>query len=1305
MLTVTEDLVLSGQATPDIQKDFDVLLDFWGVESVDAWRNLSFDEKRKYHEAFAYNYEAYLMEEKAAPSVELQDVFTRFGNFVRNVYKSITDLNKLYRDENGTDLPVLTDDVRAVMDRMVASEDQITYSQRVYEMRPMFETQEQSNMDNATWQEYRDAIEKAKDEAIDTLNKSSLKEISLLDTKGKSLQKLQDKEIRATRKRIKEEETVKAENETLYKLERFLKKGEWNDKDDNPFKSAGTHKLDIESIRNLVPSNDMKSEIKALGTGQWGMVGKNGLPVEMVAELFGFETAEEMIDGLIALDPIKEVIKERTDERMINEFSDLTDPKERELKVQQALNNKARAKFLAIELKFLTKSTQPVRMQVAAARQVAKSILRKTRIKDIRPVKYAQNQKRAIKDLEKAMRTGDDRGAIEAKRSELINSQLNREATNILEEYNKAVKRYKKIFRKDEDIAKYRTVDYVNAAQEILSHYGLGPQLEEGTSFVDNLKKYDEHIWEEVQDIILDTQRLPGRELKDLTLQDFETLDEVIESLLYQARRDKQFRAEGELREREEVSGELSAALDNMDARASIAFGEGGQTKWWERVISGLESMKAMLRRVEHWCDSKDGEGTPRVIRGGGVLGGGVLVPEGGEAAGPFTRYIWRTLKDPIVKWRTERPKWTGRYVDLLQQVDWSQVKISAPELVSPTGQAYVFGRERGMGKAELLGAMLHTGNTGNFTKLLVGRGWGEIREDGTLDSSNWKRFVDRMIEEGHLTKKDFEFLQDVWDLNEELLPLTQRAHKEVFGYYFKTIEVTPLVTKFGTFRGGYVPAVADPEMSKRELSLDQTIKAIKDEMKYAAPAVERGFTKPRTKAMRPLSLNLGLQAAHIDNALRFAYIQPAVTDLLRLFRDRKFSKALNRVDDKAMKDMFMPWLRNAASQKTTLGNNTLLDKGITRITRSTSLNYMFLSLKNGMQQVTGKLPARLKIEHKYLNDAFRRYTREPHKVAKEVAEMSPFMRDRQINQMFDVQDIMNELILNPKKYEKFQKWVEKNSYFVQQAFQNYVDSVVWIAKYNQVLTNAPKTMTEAQIHAEAIQQADGAVRMTQDSLLPEDVAAYQINHPFYKAVFQFTSYFNAQANLNATQYKALIKELGWNSKQFSGQILFAFLFGFALPALVSEGIQELASGGLADEDEDGYIDEFFEFGYMSLLRYGTAFIPTGSSFLMVPLNMLDDKPYNDRITISPSISLINSTMQGTTRMLINLADPDKEVKGNEVRSVLTLMGLISRLPLYPFAKPIGLLHDLKDGRWVPHGPVDLIRGLVTGQAGEGRRK
>ena len=57
MLSVMEDLVLSGQAPPDIQKDFDVLLNFWGVKDVETWSKFDLNQKRQYHESFAYNYE------------------------------------------------------------------------------------------------------------------------------------------------------------------------------------------------------------------------------------------------------------------------------------------------------------------------------------------------------------------------------------------------------------------------------------------------------------------------------------------------------------------------------------------------------------------------------------------------------------------------------------------------------------------------------------------------------------------------------------------------------------------------------------------------------------------------------------------------------------------------------------------------------------------------------------------------------------------------------------------------------------------------------------------------------------------------------------------------------------------------------------------------------------------------------------------------------------------------------------------------------------------------------------------------
>ena len=1304
MLTVMEDLVLTGQATPDIQNDFNALLDFWGVENVDAWSKLSLEQKRKYHEAFAYNYEIYLTEKKAAPSIKLQEIFMKFGDYVRNLYRSIVDnLNKTYKEENGVDLPVLTDEVRAVMDRMVSSEDAILQSQQIYAMKPMFETQEQSGMDDATWNEYTKAIQETQDAAIDSLTKASMGQLKWLSRKGKSIERLQNRETRETRKRVMAEETVKAENEPLYKLQKFLKTGEWNNKKNDQFKTAESSKIDIDSLKNLMPFHDMASEIKKLGTGKNGMVGKNGIPVQMVAEMFGFDTAIDMVNGLVDLEPIKTVVTERTEQRMLDEFSNLTDPEQRELQIQEALHNEARARFLAIEFKFLTKTMQPVRFQVAAARQVARDILADKKVGDIRPTEYARASKRAVKDAEKAMREGDNLKVIQAKKAELLHNQLAREAAIIQKQFIKAEKDFKKFFKdSDKKVGqkKSRTIEFVNAGQEILSRFGLGPELEAGATFVDKLKNYAPDLYKQLDPIITEAKLLPGRDISDLTYRDFNTLTEIMDSLWYQSRRDKQFKIGEKLIELQAIKDELLPLMREQDDRLSINAGKGKEAGMIQKAILFIEGQKAKLNRVEHWADRLDGSAaSPRILRGDGLLGGGVFTTKEGDVAGPFTRYIWRTLKDPITKWRSERPKYTGRYLELLKDLDFGSDKINAYEFDKP----YLFGDRTGRGKVELLGALLHTGNLSNKTKLLVGRGWGSLREDGSLDSTKWDAFEKRMQDEGYLTKKDYEFIQKVFDLNKELLPLIQQSHRDVFGYYFKEIGTTPIVNRFGTFEGGYVPAKID-YIIETDLNLNQTLEEIKEEMRYSVPAVPRGFTKARTEANRALSISLFDQAKHLDDALRFAYVQPAVTDLLKLFNDKEFKSELNRIDRFAYKNMLMPWLENAATQRTSIkkegwGVGNLIEY----FTKNTSLNYMFMSFKNAAQQVTGAIPAMLNVEKKYMTDAFRRYTLNPIKTMDEVAEMSPFMADRQINQMFDIQNTLNDLIISPNDYQKIQNFTRRHGYFLQQAFQNYVDSVVWMATWNQVTANAPKTMTPQQIQVEAIAQADANVRKTQDSLLPEDVAAYQIDIPFVKAIVQFTSYFNSQANLNATRYKKVVKELGFKNSRFSGQIFYAFLFGTFLPAIVSEGIQEAFSGGLVDEDEDGYLDEILEFIFFSNARYASAYIPTGSTFLMLPFNLFDDKPYNDRITISPSISLINSTMQGSFRFFVNAIDPNKDIKGNEVRSIITLMGLIGQIPTYPFAKAIGLLHDYRDGRWVPRGPIDLIRGLVSGQKGEGR--
>ena len=1309
MLTVMEDLAVSGTATPEIQKDFEVLLDFWGVESVEAWSKLDMNQKRKYHEAFAYNYEIYLTEKKAAPNKNLQDIFNKFGEWVRKVYKSIRDdLNKLYREENGVDLPVLTDEVRGVMDRMIATEEQIIESQRVYGMKAMFTTQEESGMDNKTWQEYTAAIKEAQDVAIDKLSKSSMRQVKWLsNAKSRVLKDLQ-KEVNATRKKVIEEETVKAENQQIYRLEKYLKRGETINDQGEKVVVKENYKINADSIKNILPFyNDAAANalIKQLGTGKYGMVSKNGMPVQMVAEMFGYEDPINMINALVDLEPIKNVIKERTDQRMVDEFSNLTDPRQQELEVQEALHNEARARFIATELRFLATVMQPQRLQVAAAKQVAKDILAKKTLREVRPTLFARQEAKATKAAEKAMREGDNQATIQAKKAQLLNNQLAKEAVEIHRRYDKATANFKKIFKPDEKLAKTRNVDMVSAAKTILASYGFGPAVESPNVYIEKLKKYNEDLYIELEPIIREQSNLRNttnifkevdqitklKDIKDLAVEDFDTLDEVIQSLWHQSRREKQIVIEGQKLELEPVINELVERM-NVMPKAKITGVTKAQSNL-DKLHSKLQDQKARLRRVEHWADGMDGAN---------VQGKGSVLFREGLEAGAFTKYIWRPVKNSLTEYRTAQIKFTKKYADMLKEVDFGNSLIVANEFDTP----YTFGSEsHGRGKVELLGAMLHMGNKSNLRKLLLGRKWGKLREDGSLDTRQWDVFIKRMEDSNILTKKDYDFLQDVWNLNKEMLPLLQKTHKDVFGYYFKEIEASPVITKFGTYEGGYVPAKVDPDIvtdAERNAKLEE----LKTDYKMSLPAVGKGFTKTRVEYNKELSLHLNAMVKHIDDALRFAYVQPAITDVLKIIKNKEFATALTDVNPSAIDYMLLPWLNNSARQRTMLrGENIPADNFYRALKKRTGVSIMFANFQNAVQQFTGNFLSAIKVEGKFMRSGLKQYYGNPNKTQQFIAELSPFMNDRQRNQMFDIQDTLNDLVINPSKYEKIQAWTNKHGYFIQQAFQNQVDSVVWIGSYNQFFAKKPASMPDVVAQKEAIAQADANVRLTQDSLLPEDRAAFQTDTPMVQSLLQFTGFFNTVANLNATQYKKLINDMGYKiTGQGKERLIYTFMFGMYMPAVVSAIIVNFFGGNLGDQDEDGYLDEIFDMFFVEPLKFGLAFVPLGN-LLAVPFNALNDKPYDDRIQTSPSISTLESGSVGTVNAFQAWFSDEKEVTGRHVRDVFTFMSLLTATPLTVLGRPLSYIVDVSKGRVEPDGPLDFLRGVVTGKTGRRQRK
>jgi hypothetical protein len=1288
MLTVMEDIAMSDQASQQQTDDFQTLLKFFGVKDAQAWNQLSIDQKRKFHEAFAYNYEIYLYEGKA-PSTRLQEIFNRFSKFLRRIYRSIRDeLNIIYRKENGQDLPILTDEIRSVMDRMLATEEQITQAEEIYGMKAMFQTQEQSGMDDATWNEYTKAMQEAEDKSMEDLTKASMRQVKWLSNARSKVLKNIQKDVEKTRKKVIQEETNKAEKEKLYRVQAFLKRGEFvNDQGERVVAGEG-HKITADSLQELVPFYDMKSEIQKLRRQR--MVAKEGMPVSLVAEMFGFADAVEMVNALVDMRPIKEVVMERTDQRMLNEFSNLTDPRRQELQVQEAIHNEARARFISVELRFLSKSMQPVRYQVAAAKQVAKDLLAKKKLRDIRPSQFSRNEIKAAKAAEAAMKKGDTLAAIKAKKSQLLNNQLAKEALEIHKTFDKAQKDFKKVFGSDKKIAETRNMDLVSAARAILAAYGLGPAVDKPSSYTDKLQAYNPDMFEQLKPLIEDLTSEGQQDIKDLTTEKFDTVYEMIQTLWYQSRRDKQIVIEGKRVELEAVVDELVGVMSRMETPTPVGVDAAPRTR--VRFMRAMQQGKAMVRRIEHWADGMDG-----ATKTGQGLIGSVVLERDEVRAGAFTRYIWRPVKDALNKYRVERANYTKKYSQMLAKLDMPKGKIVSGEF------GYTFGNANGdFGKSELLGAMLHTGNTSNLRKLLLGRGWANINEDGSLNTVAWDTFVTRMINEGVLTAKDYTFLQEVWDLNEQMKPLIQKAHNDVYGYYFKEVEATPIVNKYGSYRGGYVPAKTDPFLVS-ETEIKAKLEDLRSEFRQSLPSTGNGFTKERVEYNKPLSLDLRIMTKHIDDALRFAFVQPAIEDTFKILKNKTFANRLSELDPTIMDNALMPWLNRSARQTTmTAGRFKGFDKFWTKVRASTGVGIMFANIRNGLQQFTGYFPAMIKVGPSYLKGALAQYVQNPMSFQEEIAELSPFMKERQFNQIFDVQDTLNQLLINPNAYQKVQKWAERHGYFMQQAFQNQVDSVVWSATYNKVLTESPKTMSEIEVQKEAIQQADANVRLTQDSLQAEDLAAFQVGSPFYKTMVQFGGYFNMIANLNATQYKKLFRDLGWRGTK--GQLFMTYLLGFAMPAFVADLIVRATGGDLDDKDEDGYIDDVAGWFFGSQFRAGFALVPFGN-IAIVPFNSFNDLPYDDRITTSPSISTLEAATVGTTRTLINAANPDKEVTGKNVRDVLSLMTLITGIPFTSIGRPISVQFDINRGVIDPENTPDYIRALITGKASRKSRE
>lgn len=1192
----------------------------------------------------------------------------------------------------------LNDDIRRVMDRLLATDEQIAQANEVAGLVPN---------------------EEADAAAAERLAKRSIADLKWsVRARDQVIAKLQ-REARAIEKDIREQVTVEVDQTPEMRAKAALDALRVDPEHEVLVKQHKDARKQAEATaREEVKATLLAANPEAKGLVKGQLLAKNKRDIDnkvdaamikwdqanpapqrrfspddadaaAIADSFGFESVDAMLAAIEAFGSRREAIDGLTEKRMLEEHGDLIDERAISEAANEAVHNEARARSLASELRTQREMLNPrqdtgqtnakgqkvtVNALVEAAKQFAANVVGRTPLRDLkaRAWQHTAAERRAGKRWAEATAAGKTAEAVQAKQDQMLQNAAAKAAIDATAEARKILDFFKRVTKGNDEtvVEKGRDADVVNAARAVLAAYGVqSPTSKTAAEYLRAVEAYDPDMYAVLLPMV-DGATQNAQPLDALTVDELRALHEEIQAMWFLAKRSRQMEVDGDLLDRDDLADELFARMEVVGIPDRVP-GEGqAVTKAEERALM-LRQGISFLRRVEQWAEGMDG-----------------------KYGGPFLKYIFQPIKAAADRYRTDRAAYRKKLqalVDNIAPIVGDQV-IHAPELDYTFGTP---GSSRGTAMNEILHAILHTGNESNKRKLLLGRGWATENPDGTLDTARWDAFITRLVNEGKLQSAHYDFVQGVWDLLEETKPLAQKAHRDALGRYFAEVTADAFVDPWGQVRrGGYAPAIVDAEQVK-DNELRKLAESENENMTFAFPAPNKGFTKARVEYNRPLLLDLRSLAQHIDKVLLFSHMTVPARDVRKLITAKKVGQPLTRIDASVVSGMLQPWLQRSAQQ---VVEDPIVGAGkwarvpsVIRARAGAAL--MFANVSNAIQQVTGLLSANVKVGGGFMMRALAQHVAHPKKMAEAVWAASPYMNDRAKNEVAVMNEAMQDILVNPSVYERAQAWSMRNAYFLQTAIDNALSPIVWTGAYNQA-------MAQGMGHEEAVRFADGTVRQTQGSTLPEDVSRFETGPAYARAFTQFVGYYNMVANTNGTALKQIADEVGL--KKGAGRAMHVVMMGLLVPIWAAELIALAFKGGPDDEDKDGqliddWIAAVFGFGTVKGLL---AMIPIAGQAANSAVTRLDNNPMNDRISLSPGLSLLESALGGNVQTVAEILDSDKDVNARRaVRDAATLVSVFTGLPLYAVARPGGYLAGVAQGKIDPTGPVDATRGLITGTA------
>lgn len=1039
-LEVLADAASRPDAPQQVRDDFAAVLQWFGVADRAA---IGVEQ----HEQFARGFEAYLFEGKA-PSEELRGPMARFRAWLVSLYRNLTALRVN-----------LTPEVRAVFDRMLATDDEIAAATQSAAAEPSFTSAEQAGMTAEQWAAYQRLVGEQQEEAERELTTRAMREI----------RREQQAWWKDRRAEVEAEVTAEVDGRRVYQVAALLSRGKRPDGSPLP-EGVRPVKLDKAWLldrygQKFLNDNLLRRRIYSV---------EGGVNPDALAADWGYDSGDAMIQELVNSPNREDVIKAETDQRMRDQYGDMLTDGSMTGVALQAVHGNRRMRLLEAEVAAVARLAGRPAPKFRDVLRIAKERIAAKRVRDLAPGQYLRAERAAAKEAQQIAKAGGTNKArlLELKVRQWMNAALYAEARRVQDEMD-GDRDYLSRFLKTPLRAKLGKLgnDYLDQIDAILERI----DFKRGVSAQAAAKREGLAAFVARQEAAGLQVDIPARLLaeayrknyRDMTVEELRGTVDAVRNIEHLAKLKGKLVSAREAQAFEDAVDEMVGSMESAHTVAEkpidFAPGLGARFGDW------LSEVDAWLTKPEFLFKWLDGD----------------------RDQGPVWKFLFRPFVD------AER-------AEQLLQAQAAEAMRAAFAGVDRgrLGSEKVYIREirASMTRAQMVSVALNWGNEGNREALRRGYGWDYAQVEAILSN---------------LTAQELDAVEATWRHIDSYWPQVSALQKELTGLVPEKVEAVPFAIGSRQMRGGYYPLKYDGRLSFGAFKNDE--KQSVQELfggNWARAATRQGHTKERVgSAGMPVKLDLSVATEHIANVIHDLTHRKAVIDISRLLEDSRVRGTIERVAGTQAFRTLKPWLQSIASDQ--IQAISPAEPIMRRARVGATVVNMGWKVTTAVVQPLGYTQTIEAIGAKWAMTGLRDWMREPRRLTQFALSKSVMLQNRQKTFDRDVRDTLRTVVDGSRMDD-----VRRSFFYMTGLMDMSVSVPTWLAAYRKAKDGAVDGVPVASEQA-AIDYADSVVRMTQSSGSAKDLAHVQRGSELWKNFVMFYSYFNVLYNIGRSRIRA----------------------------------------------------------------------------------------------------------------------------------------------------------------------------------------